>query len=123
MGEPLTKKTVVQLANSLVADNEYESRINQCRIERNLASNGQIGDAWYRGFINCHKDVLAKKRRTVKDVKRSTWVTQENFESMYENVYEAMIEAGIAEKKEEKINMKLGALPIMYSPSQNIYFL
>jgi hypothetical protein len=30
--------------------------------------------------------------------KRSTWVTRENFQNMYENVYERMVEAGIAKK-------------------------
>jgi hypothetical protein len=77
IGEPSTKKTVVQLAKSLVADNEYESKINKSKIECNLASNGQIGDPCYRGFINWHKDVLAKKGMTVKDVKRTTCIPQE----------------------------------------------
>ncbi len=99
IGDPLTKKTVIQLANSLVVDNDYQSRINECKNDRNLLSNGFLGDAWYRGFMNQHKDVLTRKGSTVKDMKRSTWVTSENFESVYENIYEMMVEAGIAEKK------------------------
>jgi len=46
-----------------------------------------------------HKDVLTSKGSIIKDMKRSTWVTSENFESMYDNIYEMMVEAGIAEKK------------------------
>ena len=108
IGDPLTRKTVIQLANDLVIDNDYQSRINECKSERHLQSNGLLGDAWYRGFMTWHKDKLSRKGSTVKDVKRSTWVTRENFESMYENIYESMVEAGIAEKVEEEIQYKAG---------------
>jgi hypothetical protein len=51
IGDPLTKRTVIQLANSLVVDNDYQSRINECKNDRNLLCNGFLGDAWYRGFM------------------------------------------------------------------------
>ena len=104
----MTRKTVIQLAYDLVIDNDYQSRINECKSERHLQSNGLLGDAWYRGFMTRHKDKLSRKGSTVKDVKRSTWVTRENFESMYENIYESMVEAGIAEKVEEEIQYEAG---------------
>jgi hypothetical protein len=55
-----------------------------------------------------HKDVLTSKGSIIKDMKRSTWVTSENFESMYDNIYEVMVEAGIAEKKEEDVQYEAG---------------
>jgi hypothetical protein len=121
------KKTVIQLANSLVTDNEYQSWINQCKSECHLLSSGLLGDAWHRGFMNWQKDtlskkgstVLSKKGSTVKDVNRSTWVTIENFESMYENIYEYIVDAEIAGGKKTRFNMKQDALHILYSPSQN----
>jgi hypothetical protein len=75
IGDPLTKKTVIQLANSLVVDNDYQSRINNCKSDRKLLCNGLLGDAWYRGFMHWQKDVLTRKGSTVKDMKRSTWAT------------------------------------------------
>jgi hypothetical protein len=113
------KKTVIQLANSLVTDNEYQSWINQCKSECHLLSSGLLGDAWHRGFMNWQKDTLSKKGSTVKDVNRSTWVTIENFESMYENIYEYIVDAEIAGGKKTRFNMKQDALHILYSPSQN----
>jgi hypothetical protein len=122
IGNPLTKKTVTLLANDLVTDNEYESRIINCKKDRHLVSDGTLGDAWYRGFMTRHKEVLTNKQRTVKDVKRNTWVTVENFESMYENVYEAMVEAGIAEKKEEAVQYETGR-PSQYVLTKPEYLL
>jgi hypothetical protein len=29
----------------------------------------------------------------IKDIKRKTWVTRENFENMYENIYATMVES------------------------------
>ncbi len=49
----------------------------------------------------------------IKDVKRRTWVTRENFENMYENVYKTMVEAGVAEELEEAIQLDAG-LPTKY---------
>jgi hypothetical protein len=70
-----------------------------------------------------HKNVLTRKGSTVKDMKRSTWVTSVNFESMFENIYEMMVEAGIAEKKRKRFNVKQGTLHILYAPHQNTYSL
>ncbi len=36
------------------------------KINRNLAADGTLGDAWYRGFMTHHKEVLTNKQRTVK---------------------------------------------------------
>jgi hypothetical protein len=49
----------------------------------------------------------------IKDVKRRTWVTRENFENMYENIYKTMVEAGVVEELSEAIQHKAG-LPTKY---------
>jgi hypothetical protein len=46
---------------------------------------------------------LTRSGTTIKECKRNTCVTKENFQNMYENVYEAMVKAGIADEKEEEI--------------------
>ncbi len=61
IGDPLTKKTVIQLANSFVVDNDYQSRINNCKSDRKLLCNGFLSDAWYSGFMHRQKDVLTRK--------------------------------------------------------------
>jgi len=103
MGSPLTKTTIIELANDLVADTEYQEKIKECKVLRKLDSIEKLSDAWYRGFLNRFSAVLTRSGTTVKDTKRNTWVTKENFVNMYENVYEEMVLAGIAEKKEEEI--------------------
>jgi hypothetical protein len=80
------------------------STAKDCR----LVADGPLGDAWYRGFLNHHKELLTNKHVMVKDVKRNTWVKLETFESMYKIVYEAMVEVGIAEKKEEAVQYETG---------------
>jgi hypothetical protein len=48
---------------------------------------------------------LSSKRRRCKtqDINRFTWCTSKNFLCLYDGIYTAMVEAGIAEKLEEKI--------------------
>ncbi len=55
-----------------------------------------------------HETVLKQHKTKVKDVKRCTWVTEDNFQSMYDNVYEAMVEAGVAEELPSEINFGVG---------------
>jgi hypothetical protein len=58
----------------------------------------------------------------MKDVKRNSWVTRENFKNMYENVYERMVEAGIAEKEEIEMQYEEG-LPSKYTHTLPEYLL
>ena len=81
--------------NGTIVTKHYDTIAN-VKIEK-------LSDAWYRGFLNRFSAELTRSGTTVKDTKRNTWVTKENFVNMYENVYEEMVLAGIAEKKEEEI--------------------
>jgi hypothetical protein len=58
--------------------------------------------------MNRFSNELTRCAIKIKDVKRNTWVTKDNFTNMYENVYETMVEAGIAEKVEEEIPYETG---------------
>ncbi len=122
MGRPLTKTTIIELANDIVLDTEYQSKIVECKELRRLTKTEKLGDAWYRGFMHRFDDALTRNGSTVKDIKRRTWVTRENFENMYENVYATMVEAGIAEEVQEAIQYDTG-LPTKYRLTHPEYLL
>jgi hypothetical protein len=52
MGRPLTKTTVIELANDLISDTDSQSRIVKFKEERKLKNTEKLGDAWYRGFLH-----------------------------------------------------------------------
>ncbi len=114
MGQPLTKSTIIELANSLIFKTEYQEKLEAAKKLRHLDDEGSLGTAWYRGFLNRHKSFLTTKGVVIKDVKRRTWVTRENFENMYENIYQIMVEAGVAEKLTKPIESDVG-LPSRYN--------
>jgi hypothetical protein len=122
MGKPLTKTTVIELANDIVADTEYASKIADFKKLRKLNDSSQLGSAWYRGFISRYEHVLTRNKTTIKDIKRRTWVRRENFENMYENIYNEMVEAGIAEELEEEISYEKG-LPSKFRLTHPDYLL
>jgi len=113
MGQPLTKGTVIELANSMILKTEYQEKLQAAKRLRHLGDEGSLGNAWYRGFLSRHKSLLTTKGIVIKDVKRRTWVTRENFENMYENIYKNMVEAGVAEELTESIQHEDG-LPSKY---------
>jgi hypothetical protein len=76
MGSPLTKTTIMELANDLLADTEYLDKIKDCKGLHKLKCTDKHSHAWYRGFT----------RSGATDIKRNKWVTEENFQNMYENV-------------------------------------
>ncbi len=114
MGCPLTKTTVIELANDIISGTELKEEVLNCKQLRKLKSIEKLGNAWYRGFLSRHEDVLTRNGSEVKDLKRRTWVKSENFQNMYENVYATMVEAGIAEELEEEIQHERG-LPTKYA--------
>jgi hypothetical protein len=122
MGKPLTKTTIIELANDIVADTEYASKIIEYKKMRKLKDSSALGAAWYRGFMHCFEDTLTQNHTTVKDVKRRTWATRDNFKNMYDNIYEAMVEAGIAEELDEEINYSSG-LPTRFKLTHPDYLL
>ena len=114
MGCPLTKTTVIELANDIISGTELKEEVLNCKQLRKLKSIEKLGNAWYQGFLSRHEDVLTRNGSEVKDLKRRTWVKSENFQNMYENVYATMVEAGIAEELEEEIQHERG-LPTKYA--------
>lgn len=113
MGRLLTKTTVIELANDLIVDTEFKSKVEQFKLERKLNHLGKLSDAWYHGFLQCCDNVLAQNGSAIKDTERRAWVSMDNFKNMYENVYERMVEAGMAEKEVSEINYETG-LPYKY---------
>jgi hypothetical protein len=108
MGKPLTKTTIVELANDLIYETEYQKNVRDCKALRKLKQTEKLSDAWYRGFLHRFSDELTRSAIKIKDVKRNTWVTKDNFLNMYTNVYETMVEAGVAEKLEQEIQHEEG---------------
>jgi hypothetical protein len=113
MGQPLTKGTVIELANSLISKTKYQEKLQAAKKLRRLEDEGNLGAAWYHGFMSCHQSLLTTKGTVIKDIKRRTWVTRENFENMYEKIYATIVEAGVAEELTEPIQYKDG-LPTKY---------
>ncbi len=110
MGCPITKTTGIELANDLISGTELEQKIAKCKQLRKLNCTEKLGRAWYQGFLQCYEDVLTRNGSVVKDIKRRTWVTSENFANMYENVFNIMVEAGIAKVVDEAIQHEVGLL-------------
>jgi hypothetical protein len=77
-------------------------------VAKSYVNSKVLSDAWYHGCMSRYSDQLTRSGTTIKDSKRNTWVTKENFQNMYENVYEERVKAGIAEEKEEEIEYETG---------------
>jgi hypothetical protein len=107
LGEPLSKTLVINLANDLIADTDYKERVKAFKARHKIAD-GNLGDRWYQGFMKRNDAILKRHKTKIKDVKRRTWVTEENFQAMYDNVYEAMVEAGVAEELPEPVQLQSG---------------
>jgi hypothetical protein len=105
--------TAIKLANDLIGKTELQENVAAAKKLRHLKQESTFGTAWYCGFLNHHAALLTTSVTVIKDVKRRTWVTRENFENMYENVYKTMVEAGVAEELEEAIQLDAG-LPTKY---------
>ncbi len=73
MGRPLTKTTVIELANDLASGSDLEQKFIACKKIRKLNCVEKLGAAWYKGFLNRYKDVLTRNGSIVKDLKRRTW--------------------------------------------------
>jgi len=73
MVRPLTKTTVIELANDLASGSDLEQKIVVCKKIRKLNCVEKLGAAWYKGFPNRYKDVLTRNGSIVKDLKRRTW--------------------------------------------------
>jgi hypothetical protein len=122
MGQPLTRSTVIEFANRIINQTEYEEQVEAAKKLRGLHDANKLGIRWYHGFLNRHATLLTTSGTVIKDVKRRTWVTKENFENMYENVYKTMVEAGVAEEVSEEIQHEAG-LPSKFRLTRPEYIL
>ena len=122
MGQPLTKKTIIEFANSIISKTEYQDKVEAAKKLRGLEDESKLGVRWYQGFLSRHASLLTTSGTVVRDFKRRTWVTKENFENMYENVYKTMVEAGVAEEVSEDIQHEAG-LPSKYRLTRPEYVL
>jgi hypothetical protein len=98
-GEAFTKENVMELATKLIYGTEHAKKLESFKKIRNLATRDRgkmvAGCRWYKGFMSRNKDILKQGKCKVKDQKKRTWCTEENFANMYKGVYEAMVDAGI----------------------------
>jgi hypothetical protein len=105
IGQPLTKAHVMALVASMIDDQELEKKVIAWKKKHCSYKEGQplVGDGWYRRFVRRNDDKLRRTKALVRDINRQTWVTYDNFESMYECVYDRMVQAGIAKRLPEKV--------------------
>jgi len=105
IGCPLIKRNVIDLAMSLIIGSKYEKKLLEWKHSHSHhdPSKDLLGPSWYKGFMSRHADRLLRISATVKDVKRNTWVTYENFSNMYDNIYASLIDAGVARRLPEKV--------------------
>ena len=99
----MTKTDIILLTQEIIAGTIYEEKLINCKEVRKINNKKSLlGDAWFRGFMKRNKDKLKRSRVKVKDNKRHSWCTYENFVNMYDRVYEAMVDAKVAEYCEDK---------------------
>jgi len=105
IGCPLIKRNVIDLAMSFIIGSKYEKKLLEwkCSHSHHDASKDLLGPSWYKGFMSRHADRLLRISATVKDVKRNTWVSYENFSNMYDNIYASLIDAGVARRLPDKV--------------------
>jgi hypothetical protein len=122
MGQPLTKKTIIEFANSIISKTEYQDKVEAAKKLRGLEDESKLGVRWYQRFLSHHASLLTTSGTVIKDFKRRTWETKENFENIYENVYKTMVKAGMVEEVSEDIQHKAG-LPSKYRLTRPEYVL
>ena len=54
MGQPLTKKTIIEFANSIISKTEYQDKVEAAKELRGLEDESKLGVRWYQGFLNRH---------------------------------------------------------------------
>ena len=102
IGNALTKYAVISLMEEIIEGTEYEQHLLDYKTKRKITSK-IIGKGWYGGFIKRNASKIKRGRCKVRDQKRLTWCTKENFQCMYDSVYERMVSAGVAEKLDHEI--------------------
>ena len=106
LGEPLTRTTVVALANDIIADNDHvKSKLLSHRKTCKSDVGPKVGNKWNKNFMKRQSDKIAARAVLVKDKKRATWVKEENFKAMYDCIYGAMVDSKIALIQDGKFSL------------------
>jgi hypothetical protein len=102
--ETMGKTQVIELARSMSKGTIHAKQYNDhLKVERPPSMKledevANIGEKWYRGFKKRHAAHLKRGKNKTSDSKRSTYVTKDNFQSMYDDVYDTLQDAGVAKK-------------------------
>lgn len=108
-GENLKKANIIKLAQSMSKGTEYARRYNaHMKIKRPPSVRPQdevacVGNKWYRNFSKRHPEHLVSKKLKVTDAKRRSFVTKDNFQSMYDSVYSTLVKAGAAKELDKEV--------------------
>jgi hypothetical protein len=109
IGMALNRENVIDLTSELIQGTEFEKKFKDFKKVRYIdgkRTNGekfQVGKTWYNGFMLRNKEALRRGKCKVRDIKRHTWCTYENFRNMYDCVYLSMVESGVAEELSEAV--------------------
>ena len=88
---------MIDFTNSLINDTPLQTRLVawQTRTKAREEIRGTVGKKWYRNFKK-RNPILADKFVVKYGVKRSEWVTMDNFKFMYHHTYAELVKAGVA---------------------------
>jgi hypothetical protein len=119
MGKPLTKITVIELANSLVSGTEIESKISDCKTLQKLNKTNKLGSAWYKGFLKCYSDELSRSGSVFKDIRRRLGLHMAILKTCMTMFTKQWLSQASQKKLRSQYSMKMGCLPSMYLPILN----
>ena len=86
IGSALIADEVIALASEIIEGTMHETNLLEYKEKRNIISNSLLGKAWYHGFMKRNEDKIKRARCKVRDQKRLTWCTVDNFENMCDSV-------------------------------------
>jgi hypothetical protein len=115
MGCALNMDQVLTLSTDLIQGRKCAKQLMELKkmlrlpelTTNNQTDKVKIGEGWYCNFMNQHKDTLMQQILQVKDAKRSTYCTYQNFLLMYDTVHEGMVKCNIAEKLDNDVNVNI----------------
>ena len=103
MGAALDKEQCLSLVNSSIEGTSHQEYLSEFKKKRKLDDDESAGNGWYRGFIERNSDYVVRKNGRIKDLKRHTWCTYENFERMYNSIYRQMVNSNVAKELSDEV--------------------
>ena len=100
---PFSKQELIDFTNSLIDGTVLQAKLTawQVTTKTREAIRGTVGNKWYTNFMR-RNPILASKSVVKYGVKRSEWVTMDNFEFMYHHTYRELVKAGVAKVVQEE---------------------